>query len=84
MHTQTIEHNGKKLAYDVAGSGPFVVLLHGFGEVQAQHERTSAAMNAELTLSRAIVVSEIIKLTNERLLQHYVRDQLFTVVINEP
>lgn len=32
MQTKEIKHNGKLLTYRTAGSGPLVVLLHGFGE----------------------------------------------------
>lgn len=32
MHPKQIKYNGKALAYNVAGSGPVVVLVHGFGE----------------------------------------------------
>src|SRR5688500_8385113 len=32
MQIKNIDHKGKKLAYQVVGSGPVVVLVHGFGE----------------------------------------------------
>ena len=32
MQANEVLHNGAKVAYGVAGSGPAVVLVHGFGE----------------------------------------------------
>jgi pimeloyl-ACP methyl ester carboxylesterase len=32
MQTKTVEYKGKKIAYRTKGSGPLIVLLHGFGE----------------------------------------------------
>lgn len=50
MQEKTILYKNKKVAYDIAGSGKVVVLVHGFGEDGATWQQQVAALQKAFTV----------------------------------